>query len=197
MKTCRVCSQEKSLRDFYIRTGSLDGLRAECKACCVARSVLRQRSESCAEYRRSYYRRNVEKAKAASRLNYHANRERRRAQGSEWYQRNIIEQRLLGTMRSREWEKNNPERRRIKARRNTQTRRARKRAAFVEVVDPMVVFVRDRWTCGICRLPVRSSEAQLDHVVPLARGGEHSYKNTQCAHASCNARKGARTETAA
>jgi 5-methylcytosine-specific restriction endonuclease McrA len=32
----------------------------------------------------------------------------------------------------------------------------------------------------------------LDHIVPLARGGEHSYANTQPAHPTCNRRKGAK-----
>jgi 5-methylcytosine-specific restriction endonuclease McrA len=32
----------------------------------------------------------------------------------------------------------------------------------------------------------------LDHIVPLARGGHHTRDNTQCAHFSCNTRKGAR-----
>lgn len=29
----------------------------------------------------------------------------------------------------------------------------------------------------------------LDHVIPLARGGEHSYSNVRCAHYWCNAIK--------
>jgi 5-methylcytosine-specific restriction endonuclease McrA len=32
----------------------------------------------------------------------------------------------------------------------------------------------------------------VDHVVPLARGGEHSYANTQPACPPCNMSKGAR-----
>lgn len=32
----------------------------------------------------------------------------------------------------------------------------------------------------------------LDHVVPLARGGEHSYRNVKLAHPLCNSRKGAK-----
>jgi 5-methylcytosine-specific restriction endonuclease McrA len=33
----------------------------------------------------------------------------------------------------------------------------------------------------------------IDHVIPLARGGEHSYANAQAAHGPCNMRKGATT----
>ena len=33
--------------------------------------------------------------------------------------------------------------------------------------------------------------SKLDHVVPLAKGGEHSYANVKTACADCNLRKGA------
>lgn len=78
-------------------------------------------------------------------------------------------------------------------------KRARKRAAFVESVDPLRVFERDKWRCHLCgkkvdkRLSGRDRMGpQLDHVVPLALGGEHSYANTALAHATCNAAKGVR-----
>lgn len=80
-----------------------------------------------------------------------------------------------------------------------QVRRAREKNAFVEVVDPLVVFERDNWICQLCGYPVsklRGREtidvASLDHIIPLAKGGKHSYANTQLAHFTCNSRKGAR-----
>lgn len=79
------------------------------------------------------------------------------------------------------------------------TKRARRRAAFVEVVDPATLFERDGWRCHICGGKVRRGvdgfdpqAPTIDHVVPLSRGGEHSYRNTACAHRICNMRKGAR-----
>lgn len=36
--------------------------------------------------------------------------------------------------------------------------------------------------------------ASLDHVVPLAWGGEHTAANVQLAHLKCNVAKGARSE---
>jgi 5-methylcytosine-specific restriction endonuclease McrA len=82
---------------------------------------------------------------------------------------------------------------------NGRIRELRERGAFVEDVHPFVVFARDGWRCWICeRATFRSwdwgngwhSDAPtLDHVVPLARGGEHSYANVRTAHALCNSRK--------
>lgn len=60
------------------------------------------------------------------------------------------------------------------------------------------VFERDGWVCGLCSEPVDRGvsypdplSASLDHVVPLSRGGAHSFENVQLAHLVCNVRKGA------
>lgn len=77
--------------------------------------------------------------------------------------------------------------------------RAMRKLAEVEVVDPAIVFDRDDWICQICHTdiprdavwPDRASAA-MDHIVPLSKGGEHSYANCQASHFSCNAKKGAK-----
>ena len=76
--------------------------------------------------------------------------------------------------------------------------RARLRKVKVETVDPIRVFDRDAWKCQICgiktprakRGTIKPNAPELDHIVPLSVGGEHSYRNTQCACRSCNAAKG-------
>lgn len=71
-------------------------------------------------------------------------------------------------------------------------RRARIFDAFVEPIDPLTVFERDCGICGICERPIGTAKWHVDHVIPLAAGGEHSYANVQLAHASCNQSKGAK-----
>jgi 5-methylcytosine-specific restriction endonuclease McrA len=85
-----------------------------------------------------------------------------------------------------------PEERRARVRQRKQARRARERDQFVEQVDPHIVFERDEGICGICHCAVDVADYHVDHVIPLARGGEHSYANVQVAHPTCNRRKGAR-----
>jgi 5-methylcytosine-specific restriction endonuclease McrA len=67
----------------------------------------------------------------------------------------------------------------------------------VAKVEPAVVFERDGWRCGVCGNPVDPSlkwpnlmAATMDHVVPISKGGPHSYENCQLAHSLCNIRKG-------
>lgn len=71
-------------------------------------------------------------------------------------------------------------------------RRAREKNAYVEDVSPAFVWERDGGICHICDQPADPADWHLDHVVPLARGGEHSYANTAVSHPKCNLKKGAR-----
>ncbi|MGY1439522.1 HNH endonuclease [Streptomyces reniochalinae] len=75
-------------------------------------------------------------------------------------------------------------------------RRALEAGATVGVVSRWRVHERDGWTCHICGDPVdRIAKAPalnapvLDHVIPLARGGEHSEANIKTAHFYCNSVK--------
>jgi 5-methylcytosine-specific restriction endonuclease McrA len=74
-------------------------------------------------------------------------------------------------------------------------------ASRVDRIDPTRVFERDGWRCGICgKLTLKSKRGtahprapELDHIVTLADGGEHTYANTQCSCRRCNGAKGAKT----
>ena len=77
-------------------------------------------------------------------------------------------------------------------------RRAKIRDAQVEAVNPTLVFDRDGWKCQLCgcstpkkyRGTYKDKAPELDHVIPLALGGEHSYDNAQCLCRLCNRTKG-------
>lgn len=79
-------------------------------------------------------------------------------------------------------------------------RRARKVSAYVEDVDRDFVMARDKWICHLCgdKIPKNAKWPSglfgtLEHVVPLASGGAHSYNNIKAAHLSCNCKKGSKT----
>jgi hypothetical protein len=70
-------------------------------------------------------------------------------------------------------------------------------ADFVEI-DPLDIFVRDRWLCHVCGeecdpdAPFGSRLApQMDHVVGVALGGSHTPANVACCCSRCNVIKGA------
>lgn len=79
-----------------------------------------------------------------------------------------------------------------------QTRRVRQRAGRVERVIRSRVFNRDGWRCQACgchtppelRGTYERCAPELDHRVPLAKGGEHTYANTHLLCRACNLSKG-------
>lgn len=78
-------------------------------------------------------------------------------------------------------------------------RRAVERGLEADRIDPIKVFERDGWRCHLCgcKTPKRLrgtcelSAPELDHVVPLALGGTHTWGNVACACRKCNGEKGA------
>ena len=86
------------------------------------------------------------------------------------------------------WRAANPDR----VRDIRENRRARERAAFIEDVSRAAVYAAFDGRCGICNEPVAFAEMQLDHILPLSRGGMHEYANVQPTHEFCNKSKGAR-----
>ena len=69
----------------------------------------------------------------------------------------------------------------------SQVRRARKRSApVVERIYRQVVFDRDGGICHICHGATDPLDWHIDHIIPLSRGGEHSYRNVAVSHPRCN-----------
>lgn len=89
----------------------------------------------------------------------------------------------------------NPEHYRAKGRKFAAIRRARKLGATVGVIDLAAIMARDKMRCHICRKKVKDADLHFDHVIPLAKGGEHSAQNLAVAHARCNLQKQAKRLT--
>jgi len=54
------------------------------------------------------------------------------------------------------------------------------------------IFYRDRSRCQYCGVASPQQGLNLDHVVPLSRGGKSCWDNVVCACLACNTRKGSR-----
>lgn len=90
-----------------------------------------------------------------------------------------------------------------KARQGTHRKRAIRYGAPYEKFNPVQVLQRDGWRCWVCGLPTprelrgttHPDAPELDHVIPVARGGPHSMANTKCACRACNSARGDRVPT--
>lgn len=194
LKTCTKCFVDKTLDEFYKRKGTSDGYRNDCKECVKHRTASRymQNRDDILHSRKKYREDHREEINEYLRDYWSVNREELLEKKRQYRLENL--QRIRE--KDRLWAKRNPE----KIRANQEVRRARKRDAFIEHVSYEVLRERDGDDCCICHSPIDFTlkdrdpmMVSLEHVVPLSRGGEHSYANTALSHLRCNLSKGAKT----
>jgi hypothetical protein len=71
----------------------------------------------------------------------------------------------------------------------------KKTGAKYQAINPDKVAVRDNWHCGLCNGEIvgfypNKLGMSVDHIVPLAIGGDHVYDNVRAAHWICNINRG-------
>lgn len=80
--------------------------------------------------------------------------------------------------------------------------RAKKHGRKAEKVSRIKVFTACEWTCAQCGCPSprslmgkgESCSPELDHIIPLCRGGDHVESNCQLLCRDCNGLKGSMTQ---
>ena len=195
---CKPCGTEAANE---WRRANVDRYNARRRAKYAADSAARERNRKWREankekvkgYKAGHYARHREQVLAQQkayrldngdeirrRARARANPEAQRIRSRRWYELNTERAKEL----AREWRKAHPEAQRERVRR----RRARLRGATVERVDYAVILERDGLHCYLCDAGIRGP-VDFDHLVPIARGGQHSYANIAVTHARCNRRK--------
>ncbi|MER6977659.1 HNH endonuclease [Streptomyces carpinensis] len=164
-KTCPKCKEVKPIADFTYSTG----LRtSRCKECLkeTAREERAANPEAQAARDRRYRERNGDKARAAGRRHYQANKAYYAAKNAEWIRENPVANRA---------------------------RRARYRARKLAAPGGGVsriewITLRDSYGCCIGCLRT-DGPLEPDHVHPLSLGGRDHIDNIQPLCRSCNASK--------
>ena len=67
------------------------------------------------------------------------------------------------------------------------------RQAPAPTLSNMLLFARDRHICAYCASRYGARELSCDHVVPVSKGGKHTWTNVVTACRGCNLRKADRT----
>lgn len=208
-KLCPTCHETKPETAFYRDRHRPDGYAYSCKHC---QNTPERRAKRLAAKKRSYakhrasiiqrasvYREtHLERRRDIEQRSYHKHRLQRKAYHAQRYLHH--KERLLQA--SRRWKTSRHEyvlaqarlyRRAHLARyaEHAAHRRARKlHAPVVEQIDRAAIIARDRSLCHICGLSVSHADMSLDHLIPLAVGGEHSARNLAVAHILCNKKRG-------
>lgn len=69
-------------------------------------------------------------------------------------------------------------------------RRDRRCRDCMEAIPLDEVYRRFNAKCALCHRHVPRAHASIDHIIPVSRGGRHSWENVQLAHRRCNHLKG-------
>ena len=216
---CSCCGAEKLRTEFYRCKACKNGLRGECKPCVAAkqRSYNEQNAEQISEQKKrkyyaegatvhrqkksaAYYDANRDRLKAAARNHHTENaariserrkslRDKLRAQAMAWRAAN--RSRARATMNA--WYAANKERLRPGRKAAKAMRRAAGRVD-AGAVDALMVLQRGR--CACCRTSIKSAAYHLDHIHPLARGGDNTLTNLQLLCPPCNLSKSAKDPVA-
>lgn len=148
-----------------------------------------------------WYRANKQHAYAKARAWIEQNRDRvrsywrksatkRRAENPEQHRLQAQAYRDANREHLREWQRAyrhaNMERMRQSWRLNRAKRRGAQRG---QLVDLNLIWQRDGGICHICGGLVAPDDVHFDHVIPLSKGGPHTYDNIKVAHSACNLRK--------
>lgn len=178
-KTCTKCDKSKPLSDYYKNKRGKYGVRGDCRSCVL-------------ENQQAYNRANVERRREHRRAWREANAERKAAYDKAYYEAN----KERAAERNRAYLAANPHKRTEYRHR----RRARLRGNDTAPYKRADVFARDGYVCQLCGRPTlvyvvtwrHPLSPELDHIVPVSRGGSDTPDNVQTAHRRCNIRKGNR-----
>jgi|GEM_PF-1280108 len=214
-KICSKCQVEKPVSDFNDNKACPDGLQYRCKGC-MSRYSSKYRNDNkeklskkaavkrkvnkikIAAYASEYYQANKEEIK----IRIDANKEKTSKKSIIYREENkekIKARRYANKEKTKKQSKlyQKTEAGRTSQHKANHKRRALERGCVVESFSPSEVFERDNYTCQICGTKTRPDfknsyhpkYPNLDHIIPLSLGGEHSKRNTQCLCRQCNVTK--------
>lgn len=172
MKFCTKCKLEKSTKDFYKDKRRADGLKSWCKDCHnIGVRDWQKQNRAQDLMNKITYIQNKRTDPEYKELERMAHR--------EWVQRNPEYYKQY----DKQYRETHPE----KGRASDARRRARKLNAMQgdpqEIYDYGLILRQD--PCSYCNNPAKA----IDHIIPLAKNGNHSWDNLTAACQGCNSSK--------
>lgn len=192
VKQCSSCGDTKPLDEFCARSDSLDGRRGSCRACLAAYKARQYQSNKARL--RERLRKNSDYVNSRRRERYCANHEKNRdhknAMNRKWYQDNIEENRKRHSARQSALRRASPEPYRSRVR----NRRALLRASQGQhtAADIHRLLLAANGKCYWCGDDF-DDDLEVDHVWPVALGGENHVGNLCLSCGDCNKKKGAKS----
>ena len=208
---CNTCGISKDTTEFHKNNHSKRGYQNKCKTC-KATYQQEHAEEHLAASRKSYVK-NIEKERARSAAKHKKDpskalaRSRKHRQNNPEHVREVANKRRQAdpekfNKQAREWKAAHPKetaashknwvsknRAHVYAT-NNKRRTLTRHGVNGEIIDLDTLYARDGGICQLCHKKCPRKQATREHIVPLSKGGEHSWKNVVLAHGRCNSRKG-------
>ena len=183
-KNCCACGLEKHLSDFSKDKTKKDGHHTKCKACVREYKIMHAAEIS--EQRKHYRAKNaaaIAEYMKQYRPQYRDNhRQMLAAKSLEWAQKNPEKRKQI----ARNWRVANAEASRVIVR----NRRARIKSSDGRhtAADIEEIGFMQRWSCACCRTDIQNAY-HVDHIIPIAGGGDNNKTNLQLLCPPCNLAK--------
>jgi len=202
-KKCAKCGISKEAEKFRKKKSAKSGLTSWCKDCLSVQEKQYRQEHRLKQAK--YYQDNKEGRKAQFRQYYQTRKEKILTKRKKYHQEHREERAAY----NKQYKQNHKEeiaarlriyfktdRGKAVGRKGKHKYRALKLKAAYEDFSSIEVFERDGYRCQLCNRKTRPDfnqyhklHPELDHIVPLSKGGEHSRRNTQCLCHLCNLQK--------
>jgi 5-methylcytosine-specific restriction endonuclease McrA len=168
MKICSKCSLEKDLTDYFKQKQNKDGLSGFCKKC-HNKTINKSKR---LKYEKEYWSRpeNKNRRKQIVKKSASKNRDHHKEVRKEYLKTDngLNAQRKSG-----------------------QVTRCKGKGVYIERVDPLEIYDEQGGICYICFVKFNFKGMEMDHVIPISKGGEHKKSNVKMCCSACNKKKGA------
>lgn len=207
MKTCTKCGESKPLEAYGTdKSRRKDGLTIQCRTCRSAKSLAwyKENQDHCRAVRKAWDKGNKERVSAKNAAYYSRNKNSILARNALWYAENkerkaayllLNKERKAATnaawceankdriaATNAAWLKANPG----AAAERKHRYRALKAANGINQVTAAEIAAIAAMPCMACGI---AGPSEVDHIVPIARGGAHTIGNLMPLCRSCNASK--------
>src|SRR3989304_7941437 len=192
VKQCGNCKKMLSEDQFYVRTKSSGyiGLDSECKKCGIigAQKWNQQHRERVNASGRKYYLKNRDERSVYSQKRYAENHVKIDKQHKEWNKNNPEKIKQY----QKKWRAKNSEKNKLTMITVNARYRSKKANALGKFTAVQWKYLLDFYGLQ-CMMCGEGRNLEMDHVIPISKGGMHSIENIQILCRSCNSHKGNKT----
>lgn len=166
MKLCSKCGVRKDFSEFYKVKANKDGFAGHCKSCWKL-SVNKERRNA---YEREYWSRPENKDRRREMI------KRSVAKNADHHKR--VRDEYLKTDQG------------INAQRKSgQVHRCKAAGVYVEDISPIELYNQQGGICYICFCKFSFKDMEMDHIIPISKGGKHESNNVKMCCGTCNRKK--------